>query len=396
MTETRSQNADAAQPALGGIRVVDFTSMIAGPYATRLLADHGAEVIKIESPTGDGMRYRQPIRNSASTYFGCLNIGKRSVALDLRTPAAREAVLELVRRADVVVENFRPGVMARLGLAYEHLVSVNPDLVYCSISGYGQTGPMAHLPAYAPIVHAMSGYDMANMEYQLDASRPSSTGVFVADIMAGLLGYSAVLTGIVARQHTGRGGYFDLSLQETMLALMPFESQNAQVPNPTRKTVYRPVRAGDEFIIVAPISEKTFAALGRAIGWPELIEDERFADVADRERNWEQLWEIVEKWSAPLESEDALRQLEDAGCPCGRYRTVAQVLADPTVRQRGTLRPARDSAGEFLVTASPVMSPTWPQPDEPAGVPDLGEDTAQVLSELAGFSADDVEAILRS
>lgn len=379
--------------ALAGVRIVDFSTMIAGAYGTRLLADMGAEVIKIESTTGDGLRQRQPIRDGRSTYFGSLNIGKKSVVLDLHEPRAHQAALDLVRAADVVVENFRPGVMRRLGLDYETLLGVKSDLVYCSISGYGQAGPMSGLPAYAPILQAMSGYDLANLEYQVDAKAPASTGIFVADVLAGVVAYGAVLTGLFARGRTGHGGYFDLSLLEAMLSLLPFETQNAQRPDPTAKTVYRPVRAGDGFVIIAPISERTFAALGTAMGFPGLIEDPRFATIPERERNWETLWEIVERWSAPLDAETVLARLTDAGCPCGRYRTVGEVLADPFLRERGTLRRAEDASGEFLVAASPIMSPEWPQASAPAQVPDLGADTAEVLRSVAGYTGVEADGI---
>jgi CoA:oxalate CoA-transferase len=367
---------------------VDFTTMIAGAYATRLLADQGADVIKIEAPDGDPMRKRQPVREGASTYFGSLNVGKRSVVLNLAEPSGHQAALDLVRTADVVVENFRPGVMKRLGLDFETLIALEPDLIYISISGYGQTGAMSTLPAYAPILHAMSGFDLANLDYQLGAERPASTGIFIADVMAAMVTYGAVLTGLQARSTSGHGGYFDVTLLETMLALLPFETQNAQAAVPTKKTVYRPVRAGAEFVIIAPVSERTFAALGTAIGRPELITDARFAAIPDRERNWEQLWQIVEQWSAPLDADTVLDLLREAGCPCGRYRSVKQVLDDPALIQRGALRPAEDSAGAFLVTASPVMSPTWPQPREAVRVPSLGADTVAVLRDVAGYPAD--------
>ena len=158
---------------LEGVRVVDFTTTIAGPHCTRLLADLGAEVIKIEAPEGDMMRTRPPLRNSASTSFGQLNAGKKSIVLDLKTPPAVEAVRRLVATADVVVENFRPGVMRRFGLDYEALAPIKPELIYCAISGYGQTGPSSQLPAYAPVIHAASGYDLAHMAYQGEERRPA-------------------------------------------------------------------------------------------------------------------------------------------------------------------------------------------------------------------------------
>src|SRR6516165_11667270 len=165
--------------ALGGLRVLDFTTTIAGPHCTRLLADLGAEVIKIEAPEGDMMRTRPPLRNGASTSFGQLNAGKKSIVLDLKSAGGAEAARRLVATADVVVENFRPGVMHRFGLDYPALRKIKPDLVYCAISGYGQTGPSAALPAYAPVIHASSGYDLAQIAHQLEPRRPAFCGLYI-------------------------------------------------------------------------------------------------------------------------------------------------------------------------------------------------------------------------
>src|SRR3954470_4835265 len=167
--------------AFDRLRVIDFTTTIAGPHCTRLLSDIGAEVIKIEAPEGDMMRARPPLRNGASTSFGQLNTGKKSVVLDLKRPEAIAAVKRPAATADVVVENFRPGVMARFGLDYETLRAVKLDLVFCAISGYGQTGPSAGLPAYAPVIHASSGYDLAQIAYQLEPRRPDFCGIYIAD-----------------------------------------------------------------------------------------------------------------------------------------------------------------------------------------------------------------------
>ncbi|MDT7663610.1 MAG: CoA:oxalate CoA-transferase, partial [Pseudonocardiales bacterium] len=169
---------------LSGIRVLDFTSVMAGPFCTRLLADLGAEVIKVEPPEGDHIRGRPPLRNSPdgahSSYFGQLNCGKRSIVLDLKKPDGVAAARRLAAVADVMVENFRPGVMARFGLDHDTLAPDNPRLVYCSISGYGQTGPSAELPAYAPVIHAASGYEMAHLAYQPGRTRPDYCGIYHA------------------------------------------------------------------------------------------------------------------------------------------------------------------------------------------------------------------------
>src|SRR6266446_10164628 len=205
--------------AFDRLRIVDFTTTIAGPHCTRLLADLGAEVIKLEAPEGDMMRARPPLRNGASTSFGQLNTGKKSVILDLKRPEAVEIVCRLVATADVVVENFRPGVMQRFGLDYPVLKAAKPDLVYCAISGYGQTGPSAELPAYAPVIHASSGYDLAQMAHQGEQRRPDYCGIFIADVVAGTYAFGAITTALYQRQATGRGQMIDVSVLESMLTL---------------------------------------------------------------------------------------------------------------------------------------------------------------------------------
>jgi CoA:oxalate CoA-transferase len=186
-----------------GVRVLDFTTTIAGPHCTRLLADLGAEVIKIEAPNGDMMRARPPLRNGASTYFGQLNAGKKSVVLDLKTPSAVKAVQRLAINVDILVENYRPGVMRRLGLDYGVLGKANPRLIYCSISGYGQAGPSSDLPAYAPVIHATSGYDLAHLAYQGGRTRPDYCGIYVADVLSGTYAFGAIAAALHQRQITG-------------------------------------------------------------------------------------------------------------------------------------------------------------------------------------------------
>src|SRR5580704_9107174 len=235
--------------ALERVRVLDFTTTIAGPHCTRLLADLGAEVIKIEAPEGDMMRTRPPLRNGASTSFGQLNAGKKSVALDLKSPDAVEAVRRLVASADVVVENFRPGVMRRFGLDYEALKPIKPDLIYCAISGYGQTGPSAALPAYAPVIHAASGYDLAHMAYQGQARRPDYCGIYIADVLTGTYAFGAILAALHQRQATGEGQMIDVSMLESMLTLTLSELQNSQfnVPPPSRP-IFGPIATKDGYV----------------------------------------------------------------------------------------------------------------------------------------------------
>jgi crotonobetainyl-CoA:carnitine CoA-transferase CaiB-like acyl-CoA transferase len=230
---------------LDGIRVIDFTTMMSGPYCTRLMADLGAQVIKIESQTGDHVRNRPPFLGNHSTYFAQLNAGKRSISLDLKKREAIDIVHALVKNSDVVVENFRPGVMRRLGLDYASLAAINPRLVYCAISGFGQSGAWADRSAYAPILHAASGFDMANLEYQEDLQRPMKNGIFVADVLGGSLAFGAIQAALFRAARTGRGESVDLSLFESMLGLMVSETQKAQIPPERQRPLYRPTEAFD-------------------------------------------------------------------------------------------------------------------------------------------------------
>src|SRR6201991_98132 len=271
---------------LEGIRVLDFSIMLAGPYCARLLADVGADVIKIEPPEGDDMRLRTPLRDGNSAYFGQLNAGKRSLALDLKSADAIKLVHRLIAETDIVVENFRPGVMDRLGLGYEALREINPRLIYCSISGYGQSGPAAERAAYAMIVHAESGFDRSLMRYAGDRDRPASGAVFVADLLGGIFGFSAIQTAMVQRERTGAGQHVDVVLMDCMLNLLVYELQEAQFSAPVARPTYGPVRAKDGDILIAPITARNFAALCELTGQAELVDDARFNTVPARGANW--------------------------------------------------------------------------------------------------------------
>src|SRR5947207_5411603 len=285
---------------LDGVRVVDFTTTIAGPHCTRLLADLGAEVIKLEAPDGgDMMRSRPPLRNGASTSFGQLNTGKKSVILDLKRPEAVEIVRRLVATADVVVENFRPGVMARFGLDYPALREVKPDLVYCAISGYGQSGPSAGLPAYAPVIHASSGYDLAQIAYQGGERRPDFCGIYIADVLTGTYAFGAIVTALYQRQATGEGQLIDVSMLESMLSLTLSEIQLAQFPQSyiPGRTPFGPIVTKDGYVNLSIASERTFQSLAAACGRADWIGDPRFAEYSDRRTNWALLIEEIEAWS---------------------------------------------------------------------------------------------------
>jgi CoA:oxalate CoA-transferase len=390
ITEIDERNATGS---LHGLRVLDFSTTIAGPHCTRMLADMGAEVIKIEAAGGETMRIRPPVRNGCSSLFGQLNAGKKSLVLDLKSPEALEIVHRLVKDADILVENFRPGVMQRLRLDYRSLQPLNPALVYCSISGYGQTGPSAELPAYAPVIHAASGYDMAHLAYQPGRNRPDYCGIYHADVLTGVYAFGAISAALYQRTLSGKGQHIDVSMLESMLTLTPNEVQGAQfdVPPPSRP-MFGPVETADGYVMVAIASEKTFQGLVRAAGRPEWIADPRFAKYADRRRHWTELMDGVESWSRRVTTEKCLAELSEHGVPCSAYRTVAEAMDDPQLVHRGALAEVEDDGGTFKVMNLPFrMSGARVAAGRRA--PALGEHARAVLAE-AGFSQHQIEAII--
>jgi crotonobetainyl-CoA:carnitine CoA-transferase CaiB-like acyl-CoA transferase len=377
--------------SFAGLRVLDFSTTIAGPHCARMLADLGAEVIKIETSEGETMRTRPPLRNDCSTTFGQLNVGKKSLVLDLKSPEGGEVVRRLVARANILVENFRPGVMRRLGLDWESLKELNPRLIYCSISGYGQTGPSAELPAYAPVIHAASGYDMAHLSYQPGRSRPDYCGIYHADVVTGTYAFGAIASALYQRQITKQGQHIDVSMLESMLTLTLNEVQWSQFTvAPTSRPMFGPIQTSDGYVMVAIASEKTFQGLMKVIGSPEWVSDPRFAKYADRRNNWAQLMDGVEAWSRTVTTERCLVALNGEGVPSSAYRTVAEALNDPQIAHRRALSEVEDDGGCFRVLNLPFrMSGA----DVSAGkrIATLGEHTRALLKET-GYSEEQIAA----
>lgn len=370
--------------ALDSVRVVDFTIVMSGPMCTRVLADAGADVIKIESPEGDMVRHRPPFRGGISTYFAAMNCGKRSMVLDLHTALGRQAACELAKQADVVVENFRPGVMKRLGLDYETLERDNPRLVYCSISGFGQTGPMSQAPAYAPIIHAASGYEDAYARYQGDAPRPANNGIFIADVLGAINAASAIQTALLQRYRTGRGQCVDVSLMDSVLGMLIYEVQNAQFPAERQRQVYQPVRANDGWVMVAAITPRNLAALFDVIGFPEGKTDPRFSTVAEKEANWDALLRIIEGWTSQRTALDCELTLMKAGVPCSRYRTVGEAMSDPQAMHRQSMAMI-GSEGEAFQVANAPYKLSDSRVEARNVLPHLGQDTEEVLRSVLGY-----------
>jgi len=375
-----------------GLRVLDFSTTIAGPHCARMLADMGAEVIKIETADGETMRTRPPVRDGASTVFGQLNVGKKSLVLDLKSAKGMEAVRRLVASTDVLVENFRPGVMRRLKLDHAALRDINPRLIYCSISGYGQTGPCAELPAYAPVIHAASGYDMAHLAYQPGRSRPDYCGIYHADVLTGTYAFGAIASALYQREKTGRGQHIDVSMLESMLSLTLNEIQWSQFAvEPTQRPMFGPIETSDGYVMVAIASEKTFQALMQVIGHPEWVSDARFAIYSDRRRNWAALMDGVEIWSRRVATAKCLEALNAEGVPSSAYRTVNEALNDPQIAHRRALAEVEDEGGSFKVLNQPFR-----MSDARVGaakkMATLGEHTRALLRE-AGLSRDEIAAL---
>jgi CoA:oxalate CoA-transferase len=387
---------------LSGLVVLDLTRVLAGPYCTRLLADLGARVIKIERPGwGDEMRRAvlqlEPDREDQSTYFVRCNAGKESVALDLAHPGARTVVLDLARMADVVVENFVPGVAARLGCDWQALSAVKPDLIYCSISGYGQTGPWRQRPAFAHLIHAASG--MMALEQGADPA-PRSANLQAADVLAGTHAFGSILAALWRRARTGRGARIDVSMLETLVAAddMTFGSVlngGPEHPAPRIGMIVTEI-AGRHLAVqtggAAEILPRLVALMGRA----ELLEDPRFSTPAARRDNWPDLRDIVEGWVKQFATVDeAVVVLSDARVPCAPVLSPAEVVALPHLAARqffpAVPHPGR---GEVRITRSPFQldgQPVMPRDGAPYRV---GEHTRAVLGDLLGYEADRIEKLL--
>jgi CoA:oxalate CoA-transferase len=368
----------APKSPMAGLRVVDFTSMIAGPYCTRLLADCGAEVIKIEPAAGDATRGFAPIKDGNSTYFAHMNCGKKSVVLDLASEDGKAAALKLVASADVVVENFRPGVMNRLGLDYGQLSRFNQNLVYCAISGFGQEGPKSGDPAYAPIIHAASGFDHAQTNIQGDDGPPNNCGIFVADVLSAVYAFGAIQTALLGRERHGGGQFIDVALMDAMISLLIYDTQVAQTPIEGPRTVYSPSPTSDGFIMITPVSQRNFQQMADAMEHAEWKTDPRFQEVKDRRINWDELTALMAEWTLARTARECEQLLMDAGVPCSRYRTVSEAVSDPQSVARGLMT---SMPGGFL-----VPNPPFTFADESVKVvpsaPSLGEHTGEVLGSL--------------
>lgn len=388
-------------PCLDGIRVLDFTRVLAGPFCTALLADLGAEVIKIEAPEGDDYRHVPPISDGTGGLFLLLNRGKKSLALDLRSERGRAIVRDLARRCDVIVENFRPGVMDRMGLGYQDLSRANPGLVYVSISGFGQTGPMGNLPAYDLVIQAMTGFMDVSGEPD---GPPMMTGESVADLTAGLFASWSVLAALLARERSGRGQSVDVAMYDCLFNFLPAalaQHLHGNTP-PTRVGNRHPLgapfgvfHAADGHFTIAVLNPKQFAKLAEAMGQPALAEDPRFSDNGRRMANHAALKSCIEDWSGSRSVAEIVATLQRHDVPCSPILSVSEAAASAQVRERGLLRGVDTPSGERVtVMTQPVKFLGMPA-SPPAPPPALGADGHEVLASLLGMNAGEIETLAR-
>ncbi len=386
---------------LEGILVVDLTRALAGPYCTMMLADFGARVVKIESPEGgdDTRGWGPPFVGGESAYFLSVNRNKESVTLNLKHPKGREVLHRLLERADVLVENFRPGVMDRLGLGYRELHERYPRLVYCSISGFGQDGPYREKPAYDLILQGMGGIMGITGE---EEGPPVKVGVAVADIAAGMFAAYGILVALWARERTGRGQFVDAALLDGQVAWLTYAAANyfATGQNPRRMgsahpnlVPYQAFRTRDGYLNVAVGSEAIWQRFCEVVA-PELRDDPRFATNPDRVRNRSELIPLLEARFRERTTAEWRELLDRAGVPNGPIYLISEVFSDPqTLHRQMKVTIPHPTAGEVTVTGVPVkLSETPGEVHRPP--PLLGQHTEAVLREL-GYTSEEVDALRR-
>ena len=389
--------------ALEGIRVLDFSHALAGPYATLLLADFGARVYKLENRAGGdmGRGWGPPFVGSHSSFFLGLNRGKLGISIDLKQPAGIDLCLRLIEKMDVLIENFRPGTMHRLGLGYPAAAARNPRLVYCSISGYGQAGPSRDEAAMDLIVECSSGFMSIT---GTKAGEQVRSGYAVADINAGLYAVIGILMALRAREQTGLGQHLDISMLDGMISAMSSNYMtflgSGNVPGPLGSgfpTVvpYRVFEASDRSFSIAIGSEKLWSTFCRAIERPDLESHPDYSTNALRVRNRQALEPILAEVFRQRTMQEWVDRFHAAGIPCSPVRTFAEVAEHPQTKVRELFPTIDTPAGPHRVTGTPIkMSATPARIGPPA--PELGEHTALVLSELLGLDAPELDSLAQA
>ena len=389
-------------PPLRGIRVVDLTRVLAGPYCAMLLGDMGAEVIKVEEPShGDDTRAWAPFAGEVSTFFLGMNRSKKSVSLDLKTPVGADALRQLIRSADVLIENFRPGSLKKLGFDYNTVQTWHPQLVFCSITGYGQQGPKKDLPGYDAVIQGESG--VMHVTGQRDGP-PTRVGVAMTDYLAGLYAMNGILLALRDRDETGLGQHVDIALLDSMTTTLSLpanvlfatgEELGREGNDHHSLTPYEAVAVQDGLVMVAVGNQRLWGQFCQAIGEPSLRTDPRFATNTDRMEHRDALKTILQKFLGALTREELINRLRANAVPCGQVRTVAEALADPQLAAREMvvelehpdLGPIRTLGNPIKLSRTPAVLQLAP--------PRLGEHTAEVLDALSDTPEPDPKGLAK-
>ena len=404
MNEAKSQPPGGGP--LAGIRIVDLTSVIFGPYATQNLGDMGADVVKVEAPEGDIARWLVPMRTPGMAgIFMNTNRNKRSLVLDLKQPAAREALLKVVAGADVFVHNLRPQAIRKLKLTYADMKAVNPKLLYCNAWGFGTRGPYAERPAYDDVIQAMSG--LADLSRRQTGGPPTLAPTIMADKTSGLMLTIAILLGIVHRQRTGEGQEVEVPMFESMVSFVMAEHLAGEVFQPPVATSSgtmgydrvlaphrKPSKTADGYMTVLPYTDRHWVSFFAAAGRPELAADERFASVVARSRNVGDLYALVAELMPAHSTARWLEILAEADIPHVAVKSLEELLADPHLNEVGFWkRYDHPTEGPLRTTDVPVRMSASPGDPLRRPPPRLGEQTAEVLRE-AGLTDGEINSLL--
>lgn len=384
-----------------GVRILDFTHVISGPFSTMLLADMGADVIKIEKP-GEGEFYRaEGTKNDVgvSIVYPNYNRNKKGITLNIKSPKAIELLKQLVAKSDVFVENQRPGLLASIGLGYEDLKAINPQIIYASISGFGQDGPYARKPAFDMTIAAISGLMSVN---GIEGTVPTKTGVAFSDFISGIYTALGIVAALRKRDQTGEGAYIDVGMFDSIISVLDDFIPKYKVTGkePTRFGNRRagfapvnvfPVKDGG-YVYIAGSFQKQWEALAKLIGREELITEPRFLENFGRKQHEEILESIVEEWSSQKTSEEVVTLLEKAGIPCAPVKGIGDLFKDEHIQARnGIIECDYPGIGKYSMAANPIRMSNYQQTVKRA--PLLGEHNEDILNDLLGYSSEEILAL---
>ncbi|MET7992180.1 CoA transferase [Amycolatopsis sp. NPDC005232] len=401
MSDGEPHSERGGSAPLEGVRVLDLTRVLAGPFGTMILGDLGADVLKVEEPGhGDGVRDIGPFyADGTSHYFLAINRNKRSIAIDLKTDAGRDLVLDLAAHSDVVIENFRPGVMERLGLGFDRLVERRPDVILCSISGFGSTGPMSGKPSFDLVSQALSGVMSITGE---PGSPPTKMGLPMGDLAGGLWGSIAVLAALQRRHHDPTPQHIDLSLLEGLVGLLGYLGQLSMLTGESPRRMgsdhhsvvpYGRFEVADGHLVIALHVGSFWRGFCRAIGREDLADDPRFRSTRLRNTNREALLPIVQAILRTKTRAEWQKLLGDADVPHAPLLDVTEALAHEQIQARGVLRPLRHPSAGTVEVVGPVVRFAGESPPRLRPSPQLGEHGRELLSEVLGMADEAIDAL---